>query len=266
VLELTLRIASAEVEEVLDAVLPALPGGVHLRDEDGQAAMTVFATPRTPSEDELRRLAGAPLIGLTVRDAPDDWRERRLERYEPVVVAERFLLRPHWAPPGEDPSLIEIVLEQGAAFGTGLHPTTQACLATLAEAEPGGSFADYGCGSGVLSIAAARLGWSPVIAVDINETSVDAARRNAEANGVEVDACQVDVTADPPPVAETVAANIPPGVHKALAGRLDRAPALLVASGFHPDEIPEVAAAWGAHGLQVSDEVRANEWSVLVMR
>jgi ribosomal protein L11 methyltransferase len=266
VLALILRVASPEVEEVLDAILPALPGGIHLRPEGEQTSMTVYPTPGAPSGDELRRLSGSRLIELSEAEAPDDWRQRRLDRYEPLIVAERFLLRPDWAPASEDPSLIEIVLEQSAAFGTGLHPTTQACLATLAAAEPSGSFADYGCGSGVLSIAAARLGWSPVVAVDVEETSVDATRRNAEANGVEIDARRLDLTSDPPPEAETIAANIPPGVQTALAGRIDRAPALLIASGFHPDEIPEVAAAWGAHGLQVSDEVRANEWSVLVMR
>jgi ribosomal protein L11 methyltransferase len=263
---MTLRVAAAEVEEVLDAVLPALPGGIHVRPEGELASLTVYATAGAPGEYELRRLAGSRLIELSVVEASDDWRVRRRERYEPVVVAERFLLRPQWAPPAEAPGLIEIVLEQSAAFGTGLHPTTQACLATLAELEPRGSFADYGCGSGVLSIAAARLGWSPVVAVDIDQTSVDAARRNGEANGVEVDARRVDLTADPAPPAQTIAANIPPGIQQALAKRLDRAPALLIASGFHPDEIPAVTTAWEAHGLRVSDEVRANEWSVLVMR
>jgi ribosomal protein L11 methyltransferase len=263
VLELTLRVAAAEVEEVLDAVLPALPGGIHVRPEGEQVSLTVYGA---PDEDELRRLAGSRLVDLSRVEAPDGWRDRRRDRYEPVIVAERFLLRPDWAPPGEDPGLIEIVLGQSAAFGTGLHPTTQACLATLAELEPGGSFADYGCGSGVLSIAAAHLGWSPVVAVDVDPTSVDAARRNGEANGVEIDARRVDLTADPAPPAQTIAANIPPAVQQSLAERLGRAPALLIASGFHPDQIPAVTAAWGAHGLQVSDEVRANEWSVLVMR
>ena len=265
-LALILRVASAGVEEVLDAILPALPGGLHVRADGEQTSLTVFAAPGVPREDELRRLAGVHLIELIAQDAPDDWRERRRERYEPLVVAERFLLRPDWAPSSEDAGLIEIVLEQSAAFGTGLHPTTQACLATLATAEPGGSFADYGCGSGVLSIAASRLGWSPVVAVDVDQASIGAARGNAEANGIEIDARRLDLTADPPPQAETIAANIPPEVQTAVAGRVDRAPSLLIASGFHPDETPEVAAAWGAHGLQMSDEVRANEWCVLVMR
>jgi ribosomal protein L11 methyltransferase len=261
-----MRVPSAAVEEVLDSVLPALPGGAHLRSEGERTSMTVYAAAGVPEEAELRRLAGPRLIDLTTAEVSDDWRKRRRDRYQPVVVAERFLLRPDWAPASEDPDLIEIVLEQSAAFGTGLHPTTQACLATLAEAEPGGSFADYGCGSGVLSIAAARLGWSPVVAVDVDETSLEATRRNAEANGVDVDARQVDLTAKPPPPAGTIAANIPPEVQQALAALIDRAPALLIASGFHPDEIPVVAGAWGRHGLQVEDEVRANEWCVLVMR
>jgi hypothetical protein len=138
VLELTLRVAAAEAEEVLDAVLPALPGGVHVRPDGEMVSLTVYASPGVPGEDELRRLAGPRLIELSRADACDDWRERRRERYVPVVVAERFLLRPDWAPSAANPDLIEIVLEQSAAFGTGLHPTTQACLATLAELEGAG--------------------------------------------------------------------------------------------------------------------------------
>ena len=155
---------------------------------------------------------------------------------------------------------------QSPAFGTGLHPTTQACLAILAEIDPGGSVADVGCGSGVLAIAAAKLGCSPVLAVDVDPTSVAVASRNAERNGVEVDARRIDVTVEPPPTTGTLLANVPPDVHAGLAGRLERAPSLLVASGFKPNEIPAVASAWERHGLSVADEVRANEWSVLVMR
>jgi ribosomal protein L11 methyltransferase len=139
-------------------------------------------------------------------------------------------------------------------------------LAILAEVEPGGTFADLGCGSGVLSIAAARLGWSPVVAADIEPTSVASALRNTERNGVEVDVRVVDVTAETPPDADTVVANVPPAVQVAAAGRLGRRPALLVASGFKQDEIPAVASAWERHGLSIVDEVQANEWSVLVMR
>jgi ribosomal protein L11 methyltransferase len=264
--ELTLRIAAADVEDVLDAVLPALPGGVHLRHEGEEVAIAVTAFPGTPGEQELRHLAGQRLIELRAAEVADDWRERRLSRYGPLVVADRFLVRPDWAPAGDDPSLTEIVLEESSAFGTGLHPTTQACLAALAEIEPAGSFADFGSGSGVLSIAAARLGWSPVVAVDNVEPSVAAARRNAARNGVEIDVRRIDLAAETPPNAETIVANVPPEVQVALAGSLAQAPRLAVASGFQADDVAAVASAWSAHGLQVADEVRANEWSLLVMR
>ena len=265
-LELTLRVGAGEAEEVLDAVLPALPGGAHVREVGEGVLVTIAVTPGTPDEEELRRLVGPRLIELTAAEASDDWRERRLARYEPLIVAERFLLRPEWAPRGEDRGLIEIVLEQGPAFGTGLHPTTQACLATMAETEGDGSFADVGCGSGVLSIAAAKLGWSPVVAIDVDPNSVRIARANADRNGVAIDVRRVDVASEPPPGAETVVANVPPAVQLALAERLDATPELLIASGFKPDEIPAVASAWESRGLSVADEVRANEWSVLVMR
>ena len=81
------------------------------------------------------------------------------------------------------------------AFGTGAHPTTRMCLELLLDMEPGGPFADLGCGAGVLAIAAARLGWAPVIAVDHEPQSVDATRRNAERNGAAVDALELDLLA-----------------------------------------------------------------------
>jgi len=264
--ELTLRVPEDETEAVLDRILPALPGGLHLREDGAVVELGILDLPGTPAEDELRKLAGPGLVDLRAEEASDDWRERRLARYEPLIVAGRFLLRPDWAPPSESQSLTEIVLEQGPAFGTGLHPTTQACLATMAEVEPGGSFADVGCGSGVLSIAAAKLGWSPIVAIDVDPTSVRVARANADRNGVTVDVRQVDVAAETAPGGETVVANVPPAVQLALAERLDANPSLLIASGFKPDEIPAVASAWEPRGLSVADEVRANEWSVLVMR
>jgi ribosomal protein L11 methyltransferase len=266
VLEHKLRVPAADLEEVLDAVLPALPGGLHVRADGEAVELAVLAAPGAPGEEELRALAGSRLIELRAAEVSDDWRRRRLDRYRPLVVAERFLLRPEWAPLGDDEGLIEIVLEQGPAFGTGLHPTTQACLALLAEIEAGGSLADHGCGSGVLSIAAAKLGWTPVVGVDIDPTSVAVARRNAARNGVEVDVRHLDVASETPPEADTALANVPPEVQVALAGRMGRAPATLIASGFKPDEIDGVATAWEIHGLRVADEIRANEWSVLVMR
>lgn len=265
-LELTLRVAGGDLEDVLDSLLPALPGGVHVRERGDEVELTVAPSPDAPGKEALHRLVGSRLIELSSTEASDEWRERRLSRYEPFVVAERFLVRPDWAPPSEDPSLTEIVLGQNAAFGTGLHPTTHACLAVLAQTPPGGSLADYGCGSGVLSIAAAKLGFSPVVAVDVDPLSVEATRENAVGNGVEVETRQVDVTSEPPPHAEAIVANVPPDIQVALAGVVDFAPGLVVASGFQRGDAERVASAWRAHGLEVVDEQSAHEWIVLVMR
>jgi ribosomal protein L11 methyltransferase len=264
--ELTLRVAAGDLEHVLDSLLPALPGGVHIREGEVEAELTILAAPGVPGEDELRRLAGPALIELSGAEASDDWRERRLGRYEPFVVAERFLVRPDWAPPSDDPALTEIVLGQSAAFGTGLHPTTHSCLAVLAEIPPAGSLADCGCGSGVLSIAAARLGFSPVVAIDVDPLSVETARENAARNGVEVEARQADIAAESPPHAETVVANLPPDVQVALAAVIDFAPGLVIASGFQRPDAERVASAWSAHGLRVVGELSAHEWVVLTLR
>jgi ribosomal protein L11 methyltransferase len=264
--ELTLRVPAAALEDVLDAVLPALPGGAHVREEGNEAAVAILSTPGTPGPEELRGLAAPHLIELSEAEVSEDWRERRLARYEPLIVADRFLIRPGWAPPAADPNLSEIVLEQSTAFGTGVHPTTQACLALLTLVQETGSFADYGCGSGVLSIAAAKLGFSPVVAVDLDQASVEAAGRNAARNEAAVEARRVDVTAEPAPAADTVAANVPPQIQMGLAAALDRPPTQAIVSGFKPAEAESVASAWGAHGLTVEEQLQAQEWTALLLR
>ncbi len=264
--EVRLRVGADDLEDVLDELLPALPGGAHTRLLGAEVELAMASVPGSPDEDELRHLAGPRLIDLSSAEVSDDWRARRLARYEPLVIAERFLVRPDWAPGGAAPGQIEIELGQRSAFGTGLHPTTQACLATLVELDPGGSLADLGCGSGVLSIAASRLGFSPVSAIDVDEGSVAAAGDNASRNGVEISARRADLTAEPAPPAATVVANVPPEIHLAICDRLQEAPRQAVVSGFKPDEAAAVAAAWGDHGLRVQDDVRAQEWVALVLR
>jgi ribosomal protein L11 methyltransferase len=126
------------------------------------------------------------------------------------------------------------------AFGTGAHPTTRMCLELLLGLPPGGPFADLGCGAGVLAIAAAKLGWEPVLAVDHEPQSVAATRRNAERNGAVLEAMQLDLTAVAPPPAPTLAANVPPDVHAALAGALAPAVLHVIASGFTDTEHDDV--------------------------
>ena len=116
---------------------------------------------------------------------PDDWAERWRAFHEPVLVGERIWVRPPWSEPR--PGAIDLVVDPGQAFGTGSHPTTRLSLELLLELEPEGSLADLGCGSGVLAIAAAKLGFGPVSAIDHDPAALEATRANAAANGVALD-------------------------------------------------------------------------------
>ena len=115
----------------------------------------------------------------------DDWAEAWKAHYEPLRVGKRLMIRPQWIDLALAPGDIEIALDPGMAFGTGSHPTTQLCLQALEDLlRPAQSVLDLGSGSGILSIAAAKLGAGQVLALDTDSIAVDATRQNAQANGV----------------------------------------------------------------------------------
>jgi ribosomal protein L11 methyltransferase len=145
-------------------------------------------------------------------------------------------------PPWEEPAAGElaVVIDPGRAFGTGAHPTTRASLELLAHRPPS-SLLDAGCGSGVVAIAAARLGYRPVVAVDADPVAVDVAKENAVRNGVVVEARQVDVLVDELPRAELVVANIELRVVESLLARCEAAHA--ITSGYLAGEAP-AAPGW----------------------
>ena len=122
-----------------------------------------------------------------------------------------------------------MVIDPGRAFGTGAHATTRLCLELLLDTTPG-SLLDIGCGSGVLSIAAAKLGFGPVVALDHDPQAVEATVANAAANGVEIDARLVDATIDPLPSSDVAVANVALGPVEAIARGLDAA--MLLSSGY----------------------------------
>ena len=123
---------------------------------------------------------------MTTTSVPDDWADRWSDFHKPIVVGDRIRVRPSWW--DAESETIDVVVDPGRAFGTGAHPTTRLCLALLLEldgaGEASGAIADWGTGSGVLAIAAAKLGFSPVLACDRELASLEAAQANAEANGV----------------------------------------------------------------------------------
>jgi len=130
-----------------------------------------------------------------------------------------------------------IVIDPGRAFGTGAHPTTRLTLELLQEVEPG-SLLDIGCGSGVLSIAAAKLGFAPVTGIDVDEAAVEATRANARANGVEVQAQLCDAFVDELPPVDVALANVALDVVERILPRL--ACETAITSGYLARDRPEV--------------------------
>ena len=160
---------------------------------------------------------GEPPADLDAVDVEEGWEERWREFHRPVQVG------PFWiGPPWERPAggVVPIVIDPGRAFGTGAHATTRLCVDFLSEVERG-SLLDVGTGSGVVAIAAAKLGFSPVSAVDVDPAAVEAARSNAIVNGVAVGVLAADAMTDELPSADVAVANISLAAIDALLPRLD---------------------------------------------
>ena len=169
-----------------------------------------------PSRDEIARAAGRSPHRVWEHEVSDDWRQRRVDDYQPELIAGRLHVRPVWAPsaPGAE---IEIVLAEAPAFGGGTHPTTRTCLELLLSLEPRGSFADLGCGTGVLAILAAKLGFAPVSAIDVQPAYREAAAANAVANASASKRSHGRSLPEAPPRADVIAANVPAGLHAEMA-------------------------------------------------
>jgi ribosomal protein L11 methyltransferase len=259
--EVVLTVPRDAVEDVLDRLLPIVPSGVRAVPRGPKVELTMRGA-ELPSLAEVAACAGRWPHKLAEREASDDWVERRLADYEPDPISGRLVVRPEWAPvPAQ--GLIDIVLTESAAFGAGSHPTTWTCLELLLERRPSGSFADLGCGTGVLAILAARLGWSPVIALDVQPESVEAALANAAANGVDVQASHADLASEPPPAANAFAANVPAPLHELVAAAMpDPVPRFGLLSGFSPEEAGPVIDAYAARGLREARRVERHGWVV----
>jgi ribosomal protein L11 methyltransferase len=162
------------------------------------------------------------------------WQERWREFHRPVRVGP-LRICPPWESAPDPADGTDVVIDPGRAFGTGAHPTTRLCLELLLRCEPE-PVVDIGCGSGVLAIAAARLGFHPVVALDSDPAAVEATLANAAANGVEIEARLADALADPLPRTELALANLELASVRSLAARLDGG--RLIASGFLASETP----------------------------
>jgi ribosomal protein L11 methyltransferase len=174
--------------------------------------------------------------GATGLDVEAGWEDRWRSFHRPVRIGPLWV-GPPWEEPPDD--AIPVVIDPGQAFGTGSHATTRLCLELLVETERG-SLLDVGCGSGVLSIAAAKLGYGPVAALDADPAAVAATAENALANGVEVAVRLADAVDGPPlPSADVGVANITFAAAERVAARLDCR--RLIVSGYLAAQQPAVA-------------------------
>src|SRR5919106_6029509 len=187
-IRLAVRAPADTAEQVLASLLELAPTGVEQVDGEGFVEYALYGAPgELPSLPEGEAEVGGARVSVSGTEVADDWAERWKRFHAPVLVGGRLYVRPPWEQPAVRPRVAEIVIDPGPAFGTGSHPTTRMCLELMLSLEPEGSFADLGCGSGVLAIAAAKLGFGPVAAFDSDAAAIQATRANARDNGVVLD-------------------------------------------------------------------------------
>lgn len=268
---LTLRVPGSRAEALSDALLEL--GALSASVEDARAGspdeQAIYGEPGEPAaqswddsvvsallegdaDAEALLRAASEAAGLRelpafrVEPVPEqDWVRLTQAQFEPIQVSPRLWVVPTWHQP-PDPAAVNLSIDPGVAFGTGSHPTTRLCLAWLdAHIRGGETVLDYGCGSGILAVAALRLGAARAVGVDIDPQAPAAARHNAEVNGVAgrftVEAGVADGSAD------VVVANILANPLRLLAPVLARAArpgGALVLSGILEEQAADVAQAY----------------------
>lgn len=266
-IRLAVRVRREQAELVLAELLDLVPGGVEEVEGDGVIEYAVYGAPgELPALPDLRAAAGAALVEISTTEIADDWSERWRSYHRSAVVAGKLTVRPPWEAPTSTP--LEVVIDPGQAFGTGSHATTRLCLELLLEVPAGGSLLDVGCGSGVLGIAAARLGFAPVFAVDSEPAAVSATSANAALNGVEIHIERLDLRRDPLPDANTVTANLlAPLLQRWAAGlaSVPEPPGRIIAGGLLAGEAEATAAAFAARGLRERRRLEGGDWVALLL-
>jgi ribosomal protein L11 methyltransferase len=302
VIRLAVRVRREDAELVLAELLELAPSGVEETElGEGIVEYAVYGSPgELPELPDLRAAVGDALVEIATSELPDDWSERwkrfhrpvlieapvpasgvasgpasRSERPAPAPGTARLALpalhvRPPWEPPSDRSDVREIVIDPAQAFGTGAHATTRLCLELLLEValrdESRGPLLDIGTGSGVLAIAAAHLGFSPVICLDNDPESIDAARANALVNGVEMAVRHFDLRAEPLSWAgdvPVVMANLLRPLLLDLARLMPAAPRHLLAGGLLAHEVGEVVQAFEARGLREHERRHMGEWGAV---
>lgn len=298
-IRLAVRVRRAQAELVLAELLELAPAGVEeSRIGEETVEYAVYGAPgELPSLPDLQAAAGEALVEISTSETADDWQERWKRFHRPVLIpaprsrgqllvgtrspVPALHVRPPWEPPGSelDGRAEEIVIDPGQAFGTGGHASTRLCLQLLLELaafDPRrGPLLDVGTGSGVLAIAAARLGFAPVLALDHERESVEAARANARVNGAQMEVRRFDLRRHALPWPQERAAPAPGMIVLAnllrpllldLAGSMAVAPVHLLAGGLLREQVEEIVEAFaGRLGLRERARRASGEWSAVLL-
>ena len=251
---------------MLAALIDLTPEGLEQVDGDGWVEYALYGTPgELPLLPEGAASVGGVLVEVRGEEVPEDWAERWKRFHVPILLGGRLYVRPPWEQPAVRPGVQEVVIDPGQAFGTGTHPTTRLCLELmLSLPDPRGSFADLGCGSGVLAIAASKLGFEPVSAFDADRAAVAATDANARANAVLLSRVErLDLRSGPVPVADVVAANLMRPLLLRLSERMQAGVQTMVLSGLLEHEADEVAAAFSP--LVERRRLSVKGWSALLL-
>jgi len=296
-LEVSLNVNGELAEAVADVLARFAPNGVVVEngvyfkdaDDPGTSLDIVNVRAYLPVDDQLeetrQRLEEALWYLGSIQPLPDavftpiadqNWMEAWKEHYKPIPVGEKLIIVPAWLE-SPDATRIPIRIDPGMAFGTGTHPTTQLCLELLEKyVAPGEDVIDVGCGSGILSIGALKLGAGRALAVDIDQASVDATHENADANGIRsgllVGLGSVDELLannfefqQAPLVMANILANILIRLFEGGMGKLVSKNGVLILSGILEEQADKVTRVAVEHGFNLIEKRQIGDWVALVV-
>jgi ribosomal protein L11 methyltransferase len=305
-LEVSLVVSGELAEAVAEVLARFAPGGVavesgvaYRHDEDegtpsGAVCVRAYLPMDEKTEETRQKLEEAlyylgmiqPLPAPVFEPIADqNWMEAWKEHYQPIPIGKRLIIVPAWLE-SLDEKRIPIKIDPGMAFGTGTHPTTQLCLELLENLFEANSplvthhssLIDIGCGSGILSIAALKLGAASALGVDIDEAAVKVSRENADANGIaagqftlgvgsvpEVLAGRFGVRSAPLVLANILAPVIIRLFDAGLANLVSPSGSLIL-SGILAEQAESVISAARAHGVKLVENRQSGDWVALVVR
>ena len=259
-LALKLHVERAAAEAFSDALLEAGAQSVALEERGGMVVLLAHGDDAARVVAEAARQAGIPAPGFSTETVADrDWVRASQAQFKPLEIGGRLWIGPSWHAPA--PGRIAIRIDPGLAFGTGSHATTKLVLQYLDDnVQPGARVLDYGCGSGILAIAAAKLGAKQIDAVDLDPDAVETTRANAAANAVAVNAVLPDAL--PAADYDIVVSNILAQPLIILAPLLARRGRRLALAGILEAQAAEVSAAYRPW-LELRVAAREDDWVLL---